>query len=266
MSPPINPPDERLTYEQAYAEHREPLVRFTRRLAVRYGLPDPHRDAEDIVQAAFEEALPQWSSLDSPVRWLYTVARRKVTKAASQAARRGVLRDGIDLDLIKTRGWTSVALRPVPDDSILARQVMDAIAELPHRQRTVTYLRHVQGWTVQEVADLLDCAPGTVWAHTNHGVVVVRQRVGNVYINAGRKASRSIRYRRRSRLLPLLVSSLSAVLLLVGGRLVYRAVRAGWVPWREVGLGVATLTLLFVVTVVVRLSIRWWQRRRSCRS
>ena len=256
MSTPTNPSDERLTYEQAYGEHREPLVRFTGRLAGRYGLPDPRRDAEDIVQATFEEALPQWSSLDNPAGWLYTVARRKVTKAANQAARLGALSDGDDLDRIETRGWTSVALRPAPDDSVLAQQVMDAIAELPERQRTVTYLRHVQGWTVQEIADLLDCAPGTVWTHTNRGVVAVRQRVGGDI--CGRDTVRySLHHRRGGCLMPLLVVVLLLVSLLAG-----RAVLAGWVPSPEVGLGAAVLVLLLVVTVVVRLSIRWWRSRR----
>jgi DNA-directed RNA polymerase specialized sigma24 family protein len=78
--------DDRPTFQQTYAEHRAQLTRFTNRLAGRYGLPDPRRDAEDIVQATFEQALPRWPSLDNPVAWLYTVARNKVVKAASEAA------------------------------------------------------------------------------------------------------------------------------------------------------------------------------------
>ncbi|MEV0879122.1 sigma factor-like helix-turn-helix DNA-binding protein [Micromonospora echinofusca] len=157
-----------------------------------------------------------------------------------------------------------------------AADVIDAIAELPHRQRTVTYLRHVQGWTVQEVADLLDCAPGTVWAHTNHGVVGVRRRVGeDGHVFPARRALPSrahpalasipgrCRYRRRSYLLPLL-SGLCAVLLLVN--LACPAVRAG-MPWQEVGavalipLILVTAVVLLVVAEVVRLGVRWWRHR-----
>jgi len=112
--------------------------------------------------------------LDNPAAWLYTVARNKVVKAATEAARRGELAHVLSDDETGTASWTSMTLRATAEDTFLARQVVDAIADLPDRQRTVTYLRHVQGWTAREVADLLDCAPGTIWAHTNHGVTAVR--------------------------------------------------------------------------------------------
>ncbi|GAA0909614.1 RNA polymerase sigma factor [Virgisporangium aurantiacum] len=267
MSAPADPAHERPTYEQAYAEHREPLTRFVSRLAGRYGLPDPRRDAEDIVQTTFEEALPQWSSVDNPAGWLYTVARRNTVKAANKAVRRGELIGGDELNRTD-RGWTSVTRRPTAEDTILTRQVMDAIADLPDRQRTVTYLRHVQGWSVREVADLLDCAPGTIWAHTNHGVTEIRRLLS---------LDSDFRYWRidpvrpsapgwpRGWFLPVLagVTMLAVVACLVRWVVIGYSTDMDWlVPWWQVGISAAALVCLIVM---IRASVRWWRRRRRSR-
>lgn len=258
-----------LPFPQVYAEHREPLIRFTCRLAARYGLPDPRRDAEDIVQTTFEDALRCWSKVSHAPAWLYTVARRKVRKVAGEAARHGVPTDGHVLDSTESRGWTSMALRPTAEDTILARQVMDSIADLPDRQRMVTYLRHVQGWTVREVADLLDCAPGTVWAHTNHGVMTLRSGVAD--------RDTSVAFINGPCLIqfPWIGCLLAAVGVAAGlAVILYLVIRAvfdwvtgtGWSRWGpEVGVGAAIVGLVVVLIMTVRAGVRSRRQRRPNR-
>jgi len=178
-SPAIAESDDARAVGELFHEHREPLLRFIRALAYRHGLPDPRRDAEDVLQAVFTAAIEQFPALVNPPAWLYAVARNKLARAAADARRHGVVLDAGELETAGMTAWTSLARSPDPQDVLLARQVVEEIARLESdQQRTVTYLRHVQGWSTGEIAELLQCAPGTVWSHTHRGVTTVRSVVG----------------------------------------------------------------------------------------
>ena len=164
-----------------YREQHAPLLRFAVRLGYRYSLPDPGRDAEDVVQVAFAAAFEQWSTLRNPAAWLYTVVRNQMARAAAEAHRHEVEVLDEDAQLEPAADgvrWSSMARRPNPHDVLLARQAVTAILEIDSdRQRIATYLRHVEQWSPEEIAELLDCAPGTIWAHTARGLDRVRQQM-----------------------------------------------------------------------------------------
>ena len=250
----------RVAVDELYREQYRPLLGFARGLAVRYQLPDPGRDAEDVVQAVFAAAIEQWPTLVNPPAWLYTVTRYQLVRAVAEARRHGVVLDADDLQDQVTSGgrWTSLARRPDPQDVLLARQVVEAVARLgSDRQRIATYLRHVQGWSTEEIAELLECAPGTVWTHTHRGVQTVRfvVDVGNAQgvsigdYNIQRNVflgRRQLGRRQRCRW-PWYVLAVLVIAALIAGWVM------GWpVPWVASGLAAAGLSVVVYLFRLVR--------------
>ena len=52
-----------------------------------------------------------------------------------------------------------------------------ALAALPARQRAVVVLRYYHDYSVDEVAELLGCSPGTVKSQTHHALRRLRERL-----------------------------------------------------------------------------------------
>lgn len=152
-------------WEWAYREYHGNLVRFVRRCASDRGLSEAQLDAEGVVQETFELARRHWTRIDNPPAWLFTVARRLVGKSQVAAT-------AVDLATLhdRTPRWSSLVPRASVEDAVTARAVVEAIDRLPDRQRTATYLRHVEGWSLSEIADLLACAPSTTGVHVHRGV------------------------------------------------------------------------------------------------
>jgi RNA polymerase sigma-70 factor (ECF subfamily) len=86
-------------------------------------------------------------------------------------------------------GWTAAGRpapwHPAPEDAVLAaelrRQLADALAELPPRQRTVVELRDVHGLTSDEVCDRLDLTPANQRVLLHRGRARLRARLEDVY-------------------------------------------------------------------------------------
>jgi RNA polymerase sigma-70 factor (ECF subfamily) len=120
-------------FDQFYSKELAALIRFVRR----YGA-DAHT-AADVVQDAFTEAYRQWDSIENPHAWL--------RKVASRMYYRGLLceipvQDAPDRPLIY-------------EDTVEAgeqgRQVFEALAALPERQRQVMAW-HLDGYSHAEIA------------------------------------------------------------------------------------------------------------------
>jgi RNA polymerase sigma factor (sigma-70 family) len=167
--------------EGPYRAYSRPLLAFVRRCAAERGLPEDQLGAEDVVNEAFEQMLLARGPISNPPAWLFTVARRIVARVhAEQGRAHGDPGDHLSRQGVSTQ-WTSLAPRAGTEDIIAARAVMNAIAALPGRQRTATYLRQVQGWSLAEIGDYLGCKPATAGVHVHRGTVVVSGH-GNVQV------------------------------------------------------------------------------------
>ncbi|WP_410600813.1 RNA polymerase sigma factor [Amycolatopsis sp. lyj-90] len=155
-----------------YRAYAKPLRRYVRHVAANRGLSESLVDTEGVVHEAFVAMLCTRTTIEDPPAWLFTVARRLISKIAAQPTSRAV---GEPQDLLHTNAtqWTSLTAQASTEDVAEAREVLARIAELPDRQKIAVYLRNVQGWSTAELSDYLKCAPATANVHSHRG----RQRI-----------------------------------------------------------------------------------------
>jgi RNA polymerase sigma-70 factor (sigma-E family) len=128
---------------------------------------DPHT-ADDIVSTTLTKLLRHWgrvSRLDHPDSYLRRMLVRTFLDERRRPWRR---REQLDAEPPEPAG-------PDPDDSTLDRLTLLALlARLPPRRRAVLVLRFYHDLSVEQTADVLGCAPGTVKAHTHQGLAALR--------------------------------------------------------------------------------------------
>lgn len=148
-------------FEPFYADHREPIAR-----ALTLVLGDAQL-AADATDEAMTRAVGKWStvsSYDNPQGWVYRVA---LNWARSWLRRRRSERD-----------------RPVsfgPDHaSPVERNIAleDALAKLSIEHRSVVVLRFYFDWTVDQTAEALAIAPGTVKSRLARALPLLRSYLG----------------------------------------------------------------------------------------
>lgn len=146
------------TQEAAFQLWHEQLCGFVRRTAVGYGLAESYEGAEDIVQKVFEAAVrADWQDIRFPRAWLYAVARRMVIDAAARLVWKTIDQ--------RPSSWVSMVRRPSTEVIVAAREITHLIAGLPDRQGQVAYLRHIEEWRFEEIAELLGISAATARVH-----------------------------------------------------------------------------------------------------
>ncbi len=120
------------------------------------------RVGEDLAQDAFTRLFPKWSTIDTPYAYLRVAI---VNASRSWQSRRHTERTKLPL----VAGPISSSL----DFDVLA----DAVAALPYRQRAVLVLRFHLGLREAEIADALECRPGTVKSLTSRALSALRKGI-----------------------------------------------------------------------------------------
>ncbi|MFF3210745.1 SigE family RNA polymerase sigma factor [Streptomyces sp. NPDC002886] len=140
---------------------------------------DPY-DAEDVTQAALAKAYRSWrrvSRMDSPEAYV----RRMLVTCNS--------------DRFRKRRLAERLTSSVPDTTVRDHAgawaeergvLMEALAELPVRQRAVVVMRYWEDLSEAETADVLGCSQGTVKSQASKALAKLRTRPG-----LGRIATRS---------------------------------------------------------------------------
>lgn len=133
----------------------------------------PHA-AEDAVQNAFLRALDRIDDLEegSPFGpWFFRVLRSVCYNATRRESRRPD--SSIPPGTAGASDPEAEALRRL--DRV---RVLDALGELPDRQRSAVLLYDVQGYSHAEIGEILGISPGTSRAHLHHGRKKLRRRLG----------------------------------------------------------------------------------------
>jgi RNA polymerase sigma-70 factor (ECF subfamily) len=124
---------------------------------------------EDIAQEAMTRAWARWgrvSQLDSPEAWTYRVAVNlaRSRHRRKQAEQRALARVGEPTVTVAVETADAIAVR-------------GAVAALPERMRAALVLRYFADLPVDEVAEILDCAPGTVKSLTSQAIDRLRTTI-----------------------------------------------------------------------------------------
>ena len=149
--------------EELYAAHYRRLVRLSVLLV---------RDvdtAEEVVQDSFVAMHGKWRNLKDPDKGLAYLRQTVVNRSRSVLRHRGV----------QARYTPQVMPdHPGADEHALASErrthVLDALRELPDRQREVLALRYYLDLSEAQIADTLGISRGSVKSHASRGVSALR--------------------------------------------------------------------------------------------
>ena len=140
----------------AWAREHEPRVRQA--LTAGFG-PQVGREASADALAYAWERWSEVSAKPNPAGYVFGVGRN-LARRATQA---------------KWRGFPPVETDRLPD---VEPELPAALEELPERQRVVVVLLHGYGWTMSEVAELLEIKKTSVQNHAERGLARLRQSLG----------------------------------------------------------------------------------------
>ncbi len=156
--------------EALYAAHWPSLVRLSVLLVGDLGT------AEEIVQDAFVAVHGRWDRLRDPDRALAYLRRAVVNRSRSALRHRAVRRKHAHREAIE-------ATSPPADESVVRRdargRVLEALRDLPTRQREVLALRYYLDLSEADIATALGISRGAVKSHASRGAAGLRERLSD---------------------------------------------------------------------------------------
>ena len=127
-------------------------------LIARYGPPDGRTAALDALSWAWEN-WDRVQTMANPVGYLYRVGQT--------AARRQRVRPiPIDAATFQHHGIPEINL-----------ELISALGRLSAQQRTVVMLVHAFGWTIRDLARMLELTPSTIQTHLERGLERLRDQL-----------------------------------------------------------------------------------------
>ncbi len=156
-------------------DRREPdfeefaATRWRRLVRTAFLLTGDYHEAEDVVQATFAKVFRNWSRisrLEEPDAYVH---RALVNNNLSRHRRRRVRQ--LLVPVLPDRAHTAGGgHRGVEERSVL----LQALAELPPRQRAVVVLRYWEDMSEHRVAEVLGCSLGNVKSQASRGLAKLR--------------------------------------------------------------------------------------------
>ena len=129
--------------------------------------------AEDLAQTALAKTFAAWSRIDHRAA-AHAYAKRTLINTATSWFRKKGWRNELPSDeLPETAYATDPSTRPA---------VLDALGQLPPRQRAVVVLRFYEDLSVAETAGALGCSTGTVKSQTFEAFAKLRVLLGDAVI------------------------------------------------------------------------------------
>lgn len=129
--------------------------------------------AEDLAQTALAKTYGAWSRIDDRAA-APAYARRTLVNTATSWFRKKGWSNELPTDVLPESAYAS--------DPSTRPAVVDALRQLPPRQRAVVVLRYYEDLSVAETADALGCSPGTVKSQTSEAFAKLRVLLGDAVI------------------------------------------------------------------------------------
>lgn len=138
-----------------------------------YLLLGDHALAEDLVQTSLAKTYAAWARIREPDA-AAGYARTTLVNTASSWFRRKSWRNELSTEsLPETDNAPDATDRPA---------VLDALRQLPPRQRAVIVLRYYEDLSVAQTAHALDCSEGTVKSQTSDALARLRTLLGDAVV------------------------------------------------------------------------------------
>ncbi len=133
--------------------------------------------AEEILQETFLRAFKHINKIyeDTPLSpWLYRVAVNLAYDLTAKRRRRLTV-----LDTLKS--WLAVAPLSLPERKMEERElqelIYEAINKLEFRQRSTLILFYLQDFSLQEIAEIMECPVGTVKSRLHYARINLRREL-----------------------------------------------------------------------------------------
>jgi RNA polymerase sigma-70 factor (sigma-E family) len=153
--------------EQLYVTHYRQLVRLSVLLVRDQGT------AEEVVQDSFVAMHGRWRSLSDPDKGLAYLRQTVVNRSRSVLRRRGV-----ESRYAAALPGASLHVVPGADENAVTGErraiVLDALRQLPQRQREVLALRYYLDLDEAAIASTLGISRGAVKSHASRGSATLR--------------------------------------------------------------------------------------------
>ncbi len=163
---------DRAALREIYDRHRDRVHRV-----VFYSLDEPLL-VEDVLQTIFLKiyrALPHFRFEALLSTWIYRIA---LNECLNHNQRRRP--DQVPLDAILGSGEEIDPAEAVDDQHArreVSRILQQAVLDLPPRLRSVVVLKYVEGLSYDEIARVLECAPGTVASRLSRALIQMEERL-----------------------------------------------------------------------------------------
>ena len=164
---------DREALDALYARHQGRLLNFIR--AQLHGTAAGRVTAEDVLQETLLESARKIAGFEprapsSFYRWLVGIARFKLSEARrAQRAKKRALEEPLNAPVAAEQTSPSRgAMRTERAD-----QLHEAIAALPDRQAEAVRLRYLEGLTVAETSERLDCSDPATKALVSRGLLAL---------------------------------------------------------------------------------------------
>lgn len=156
----------------------EPMIPALRRYA--RGLLRDTAAADDLVQDCLERVIAHWHRRrsDDPRTWVFAILHNLAVNRLRQTVRRG---EHVPFEKVDESAF---AQQPTQEDSLMRRDVLQALEQLPEEQRSVLLLVSVEDLSYSQTAEVLAIPVGTVMSRLSRA----RERLRQILENPGQAA------------------------------------------------------------------------------
>jgi RNA polymerase sigma-70 factor (ECF subfamily) len=151
-------------------------------------------DAEDLVQETFVKAFAAFESFTEGTNlkaWLFRILTNAFINTYRKKKRQPLQTDTDDLDdwqMRYTQAYATGELRSAEAEALdrLPNDIINnALSDLPDERRMAVYLADVEGFSYQEIADIMDTPIGTVMSRLHRGRKQLRSSLEDYAISEG---------------------------------------------------------------------------------